>query len=724
MKASSSSCGALLLLLLIALSPRPAEARVVRFVVEERISFDNGNPWGKAGPYERLKGRAYMEVDPKHPLNAGIVNLDKAPRNARGKVEYSSPFLILKPMDMKHGNRKIWYGINNRGLCVEIGIRAFPTPPNLFNCNPLTGEDVGRNNVLLHQGYATVDAGWHGDGIENPNALFPRFPVATQPDGTPIVGPRRSEFQTATNIFSQTLVGEAGWRPYETNDTNTAHSTLNVRDRADGPRTTIPSDRWAFGTCPTGPASLVPTTTDICLFDGFVAFKIYELVYPAKNPIVMGLAHAVTRDIASFLRYQTHDDFGNPNPLAFRSRHHRHHDERGGFGGREDDGDDDEDDDDDHENRTGIRRAYSSGTSSTGMYQREFLYLGFNEDESHRQVFDAVTIYSAATHRLFANVQFVSPTFYSGQDQHHDYTSNSIAPMTLAVTTDPVTGVRDGLLKRPRTDPVVLQIDEELVFWQWKASLNVADSSGRPIRLPHNARLYFQNGFGHIGASGLLAPPQPAGICQNSTQGLAAISVTPRALVKVIDDWADKGIKPPESNYPRLETNTLVSLADYRAGFPSIPNVQPPTVKNEIDVLDFGPAFGPEGGVKTVLPPVHGERYNVWLPKPDADGTGMAGIRTIFTRAPIGTNVGWNLRAARPPDLCSLSGSFVPFAKTRAERLQSGDSRLSLEERYGTYDGFVEAVQTATRELVQERFLLKEDATAFVEAAQASDILK
>ena len=693
----------------------PAKARVVRFVVEERVPFAPGVQWGTAGEYERLKGTAYMEVDPRDPLNALIVNLDKAPRNAHGKVEFSSPFLILKPVDMTRGNRKIWYGINNRGTCVELAIRAFPFIA--ANCNPLTAADVGANNQILQMGFATVDAGWHGDGVPNPNLLFPTFPVAKQPNGSSIVGPLRLEYQVGAATFTQPLV--TGWRPYEAADTNTSHATLTVRDRADAPKVAIPSNRWAFGRCPTGAASLTPTTTDLCLFDGFAAFKIYELVYTAKDPIVMGLAYAVTRDIGSFLRYETKDRSGNPNPLLVNAD--GDDDRRGGWGGR----DDDDDDDDRGGNRTGIRRAYSSGTSSTGMYQREFLYLGFNEDESHRKVFDGVTIYSAATHRLFANVQFAHPTFFSGQDQHHDYTSNSIAPFTFGVTRDPLTGIRDGLLKRPRTDPLVLQTDEELVFWQWKATLNVHDAGGRPVRIPENARLYFQNGFGHIGGSGLLAPPQPAGICQNATTGAAAISATPRALAVVMDDWADKGIAPPESNYPRLETNTLVSLSEYRSIFPAIPGLPPPSVMDQVNVMDFGPAFNSQGGLQTQVPPLLGPQYTIYVPKPDADGTGSAGIRTIWTRAPIGTNVGWNIRAgARAPDLCSLSGSFSPFAKTRAERLASGDARQSLEERYRDHAGFVNAVDKAGKELVKERFLLPEDAAALVRAAQDSDVLK
>jgi hypothetical protein len=497
------------------------------------------------------------------------------------------------------------------------------------------------------------------------------------------------EYQTATDTFTQPLV--TGWRPYEAAETDTTQATLTVREHEGDPRVPIPSDRWAFGSCPTGPASLVPTATDICVFDGFNAYQIYELIYAAKNPIVMGFAYAVTRDIGSFLRYEAADDAGVPNPLALGAT------------------------------KTGISRAYSSGTSSTGMYQREFLYLGFNEDEMHRKVFDAATIYSAATHRLFANVQFAHPTFFSGQDQHQDYTSNSIAPFTFAVTTDPVSGIRDGILKRPDTDPLVMQIDEELVFWQWKASLNVLDSAGQPVPIPDNVRLYFQGGFQHIAAAGLLAPPQPPGICQNSTKS-GGISITPRALAIAIDQWADQGIEPPPSNYP--QGNDLVTLDEYNAEFPRIPGLELPSVLNELDVLNFGPLFKSEGGVQELLPPLHGASYSILVPRPGPDGDGAAGINTIFTRAPLGTNVGWNIRAGfRDPDLCSLSGSYIPFANTRAERLATGDPRLSLEERYGTHEGFVTAVRVAGRELVRERFMLQADANAFVAAAEESDVL-
>src|SRR2546426_1963055 len=349
-------------LLLAAAAPGASEARVVRFVVEQTRAFAGGMSFGDVGPYERLDGTAYMEADPRDPLNAVVVNLDRAPRNARGMVEFSARFFILKPVDMARGNHKIFYGVNNRGNKQTLGYFHFAPASN----NPLTVADAG-DGFLMRLGYTIVDAGWQGDVAPGGNRLFPNFPVARQADGSQIVAAVRIEYSDRTipqaGTFTLTLEGSPSFRSYETADMNTAHSTLTVRDTVQGPKVPIPSGRWAFGRCPTGAASLVPTTTDICLFDGFRPDKLYELIYPAKNPTVMGLGHAVTRDIGSFLRYQTHDDVGNPNPLALSPA------------------------------QVGVRRAYSFGGSSTGMYQREFLYLGFNEDEFHRKVFDGLWIH-------------------------------------------------------------------------------------------------------------------------------------------------------------------------------------------------------------------------------------------------------------------------------------------------------------------------------------------
>jgi hypothetical protein len=672
---------------------QPSEARVVRFVVEQQRSFADGMEWGATGAYERLDGTAYMEVDPRDPLNVGIVNLDKAPRNDRGMVEFSAPFFILKPVDMARGNHKIFYSINNRG---NQGFARFNFAESTNN--PLTVADAG-DGFLMRLGYTIVDAGWQGDVAPGNNRLFPNFPVATQPDGSPIVAAVRIEYSDRTipqaGTFTLTLEGSPNFRSYETADTDPAHSTLTVRDRVDGPKVPIPSDRWAFGTCPTGEGSLVPTTTDICLFDGFRADQLYELIYPAKDPIVMGLGYVVTRDIGSFLRYETQDEEGNPNPLALSP------------------------------SDVGIRRAYSFGSSSTGMYQRDFLYLGFNEDDGHRKVFDGVWINIPGTHRLFANVEFADPNTYSRQDDRHDFLSYSYPPLTYAVTTDPISGIHDGLLKRPATDPLVFHTDSANEFWQMNASLNVHDGLGRPVPIPGNVRLYFFSSFQHGAATPFAPVPGPRGICQNPTNpNFAGPSL--RALLIALDAWADQGREPPRSNYPRVRNQMLVSLDDARAAFPAIPGVEFPMVLNELELLNYGPEFDSEGGRLTVLPPLLGPRYTLLVPKPDEDGLDIAGIRPMEIRAPLGTNTGWNVRAPgfRAPDLCGLSGSYIPFATTEAERLASGDPRRSLEERYGDHAGYVRAVRRAALQLLRQGFLLVEDVERYISDAEDSDVLR
>ena len=192
-----------------------------------------------------------------------------------------------------------------------------------------------------------------------------------------------------------------------------------------------------------------------------------------------------------------------------------------------------------------------------------------------------------------------------------------------------------------------------------------------------------------------------------------------------MDAWADGGIEPPASRYPRLEDGTLVDIDEARAAFPAIPGLRFPGSPNPLERLDYGPEFNRYGGVVTAHPPLATGRYPVLVPKADRDGFDLAGIRLVQVRAPLGTTTGWNVRTttARATDLCGLSGSYVPFARTAAERA-ANDSRKSLEERYRSHAGFVEAVENATRQLVTDRFLDPEDAKRYVAAAQASDVLR
>jgi hypothetical protein len=663
---------------LLLVAPSAADARLVKLVIDQREVFAGAASWGNAGPDERLVGTAHFEVDPRDPLNAVIVDLDKAPRNAHGLVEFRTTVFILKPVDMTRSNGKIYYTANNRGNDALYTAR--------------TVEQVGRNDFALRLGYTIVDAGWQGDLAPSATRLGGDFPVATQSDGSPIVGLTRVEFSDRNiprdGAFSLNLKGGAAFRPYEAADLDTARATFTVRDRVAAPRVAIAPDRWAFGRCPSGRAGLVASGFDICYFDKFDPDKIYELIYPAKNPIVMGLGHAATRDVASFLRYETDTD---TNPLAGR-----------------------------------IRRVYATGASQTGGFLRDFVYLGFNEDEAQRRVFDGVIPTIAGTDRVFINVRFADPNVYSGQDDRHDFLQNSHPPFTYAVGTDPLTGIHDGIMKRPATDPFVFHVDSATEFWQLRASLNVVDAHGRGITAPQNVRLYFVSSTSHgFGIGGLLAPA-PAQNPRCALPTPSGVGDLARPLLAAMDAWVDGGIDPPPANYPRVEDGTLVTTEEARSAFPAIPRMKFPASPNPLERLDYGPEFNRHGGVITIHPPLASARYPVLVPKADRDGFDIAGIHLVQVRAPLGTTTGWNVRtaASRSTDLCGLSGSYVQFAKTTAERTASGDSRKSLEERYRNHQGYVEAVDKAARQLVKERFLDPEDAERYVAAARASDVLR
>src|SRR5713226_4574793 len=204
--------------------PAPSDARVVRLVGEQTRLITDGKSYGEVGPYERLDGTVYIEVDPRDPLNAMIVNLDKAPKTPKGMVGFTTPFFILKPVDMARGNHKISYGVNNRGNKGHLGrMTAQPVGPNTNN--PLTAADVNDDNLLTRFGYTYVDAGWQGNIAPGNNRLVPNLPVATQSDRRPIVSKIRVEFADVEG-FTRTLEGteiHVTRVPYETADMDPAH---------------------------------------------------------------------------------------------------------------------------------------------------------------------------------------------------------------------------------------------------------------------------------------------------------------------------------------------------------------------------------------------------------------------------------------------------------------------------------------------------------------------
>jgi hypothetical protein len=201
-----------------------------------------------------------------------------------------------------------------------------------------------------------------------------------------------------------------------------------------------------------------------------------------------------------------------------------------------------------------------------------------------------------------------------------------------------------------------------------------------------------------------------------------------RALTVALVDWVTKGTAPPPSQYPRLDRGELTPATQSAMGSPMIPGVPlPDGIINPLYDYDFGRTFRYSDltGTIAIQPPVIRQVFPSLVPRVDVDGNETTGVPSVQHQAPLGTYLGWNVTAQGyfKGRLCGLNGAFVPFAATKSERMAAADPRPSLEERYGTHDGYVAAVKHAADRNVRDRFLLPEDAARLVAEAQASNVL-
>ena len=667
---------------------------VTRIEITQREPFADGIAFGQTGPYEKLVGTAYLELDPADPHNTGIVDLDKTPRNERGLVEVSTDLYMLKPLDLALGNHKIFFEVNNRGNKQSLGSLNDARGPNPND--PTTPEDAG-NGFLMREGYTVVWVGWQGDVTRGGNRMTIQIPTATD-GGSEIIGPVASQFDAGRQLPTVGMVqaplsGRPDFDPYESVSLDTASAQLTMRDLIDSPETVIPDDRWAFATCQrnaeTGQVeNVTPSSKQLCLFDGFDRNKLYQIVYSAKNPRPMGVGYAATRDVLAFLRYAEADLAGTANPLS---------------------GD--------------INQAYCHGSSQSAMYVRDFIHLGFNETMDGRKACDGVMFAISGARRLHLNTRFTQPEITSGQDTWASLTPVITFPFSYGVTTDPISGRTDGILKRPSTDPLLIHLDTETEYWQYGGSLVTHDGLGNPLELPPNVR-YFLMASGQHGSNA----PSQKGICEQPSNPLSQNPFR-RIMLVALDQWVSRGVAPPASQYARSDDGTLVPPDRISTGFPLIPGVSYHGKVNQSALFDYGPDFSSTGGVISIMPPAlqPGSFYRMLVPKSDADGLNVAGLRKPDDlQTPIATHTGWNSRAAgfRAGDSCGQPGMYVPFAKTEIERRANGDPRLSLEERYFSHDDYVAQVGTAALEMVAKRYLLHEDADRMIAAAEQRDVLK
>jgi len=655
---------------------------LTRFIVQRRELFAEGHRFPITGNYEKLVGKIDGELDPNNRLNKTVVNLERAPRNRQDRVEYRSDFCILKPVDMLRGNHKIFFDAPNRGSKRILGFLNDAPAAN----DPGTVEHAG-NGFLMRQGYTLVWCGWQGDLMPLKNWLVLNVPPATN-NGKEIVRLIRTEMVVDENrVQSQPLSGDERVQSYAAASLDKSLATLTVREKSYGKRIPVPAEEWEFATvkkdAESGKETVEPSSTDLYLRSGYKPGHIYEFIYPAKNPLVLGLGFAVVRDLVSFLRYEIKDAAGKSNPLAVAKK------------------------------TTGIGYAYGWGRSQSGRFLRDFVYHGFNEDESQRKVFDAIAPHVAGGGRLFLNYEFARPV--TSSQQHTHQLEPELFPHAYNLMKDAQTGRRDGILKRPKTDPYVFHTQTSTEYWQKRGCLAHTDGKGNDIDIPDKVRIYVIASAQHNSPFG--SEPEKDDT-QQLVNPLSAGDVL-RALMVAMDLWVTEDIAPPPSRYPRAKDGTLVRPERRCTGFPKIPAVRYAGLHNRQLFLDYGPDI--LHGRIDVHPPrrIGNGAYTILVPKVDRDGNDIAGIRLPAVQAPIGTYTGWNLRPAglAEDELSGLLGSFIPFANTKAERRKNGDPRLSIEERYKDQADYVLQVGRAARALVDQRLILPEDAEKLIAQA-------
>jgi hypothetical protein len=651
----------------------PADARITRLDITTRDTAFGGYSFAGVGTYERIVGVAHGELDPTTRFNTPIVDINRAPVNAHGMVEYSFDFYILKPTDLSKGTHKMMYEPPNRGGKTHNTLNR--TTGNTNDPGAITSASVLANSFLWSRGYTTVWSGWdYSAGTDNSNFNTTiALPVAKNPDGTSITGP----------AYEYIVMGNSTTQQYELNyhtaSMSTSSATLTHRVHLDDTPQPLAAGDWEF-----------VDETHIRLLPAGTAFKaadIYELSYTAKDPTVNGVGFAAVRDFNSFLKYAAQDDAGTPNPLA---------------------GD--------------VTRIYTEISSQPGRFLNDFRTLGFNEDENGKKVFDGMMQWVAAADGINMNYRFSDPGRTERNRQDHLYVEGRF-PFANETLTDSVTGVTGGRYQKcsaTNTCPLAMEFYSSNEYWVKAASLFHTDTAGT-VDLPGHpmARLYLLSSKQHGGAGN----PASKGLCQQFLNPLDSAPVQ-RALWDALDKWSTQGIAPPASAIPTLAGHTMVApLPQSGVGFPNIPGVMYTGLKTTRYLFDYGPGFY-TFGIPTINPPVvtppyqdnpaNGPIYPSYVPTTDADGNEIAGIRLPELVVPLATYTGWALRSAanNGPDGCEGSGQFIPFPKTLADRTASGDPRKSIEERYPNFSSYYFLVSQAVNSFVANRWMLAEDAPA------------
>ena len=658
---------------------RSASARVVRVEVLSRTDIA-GAPFGAGGVYERIVGRVYFAFDPKNPHNAQIVDLSLAPRNATGEVEAWSDFVILRPKDASKSAELAVVDVVNRGGMTtgvfNLGARR--------NASPDSAAFYG-DALLLRRGLTVVMIGWQWDIQPGGSSLhFGAPPVGTP--ARPITGLVRSDITVDAATKTIPLghrVGASQALGYPPASPNDPSNLLSVRDDPLGQRTFIPHAHWRFGRAVGD--SVVPDSTSVYMASGFQPGKIYEVVYRAKHPVVVGAGLAAVRDIIAYLKY-------------------------------------------DSTSIAPVKLGIAYGVSQTGRFLRHFIYQGFNQDERGRKAYDGFFAHTAGAGRGSFNHRFAQPS-RDAQPYSTFFYPTDVFPFTSLAEIDPVSHERGGLRAgslRVQYDvamPRVFYVDGGHEYWGRAASLTHTSVDGsRDVGFLPTERRYVISSAQHS-SPGAFPPPDASLTTKPDVKPYRSDPLDQRlalrALLMDLVDWVKDGTEPPPSRYPTLATSTLV--APERVKFPQIGTVLVAHKPHQPYRYDFGSAWSK--GIINLEPPRVGAPYTVLVSQVDSAGNDLGGIRSVEIEVPLATYFPWQLRTGLPAAqdrLVSFQGTFVPLSRTEAERTTVYDSRPSIEKLYASRDAFLAKVDSAARALVAARFMLPEDTSAARERMAAT----
>ena len=680
------------------------QARITRIVIDETVPYaaPAGAP-APSMPYETIAGRAFGELDPKLAVNAIIQDIELA-KDADGKVRYVASFVIYKPINMTKASGLLWHDVPNRG-------RVYPFAPQEAALGDIELASAWQGD---NSGATAVRATASATGMQ-----FLQVPVARGAGGAPVTGEVLGRIVNRSGVASQPLMVQTNPVPYKPMSLDTSKAKLvsrggeSTRGDVFDEQAIAPTD-WAWAKCDAAnPFPGTPDPTQICLKNGFDAKRLYQVVFAAQDPYVLGIGFAAWRDVAAFFKWSAADDVGTPNPLA-----------------------------------KAVTHSITRGVSQSGNYLRGWLHLGFNQAEDGKQVHDGMWPIIAGR-RIALNFRWAQP-----DGVLELYQAGSEGPQWWLPQADPVRGLpAAGILDRctaSKTCPKIVEHFGSAEVWALKLTPEwVGTDAKADLPLPDNVRRYYIASSNHGGGAGGfdtslpgVGLPKTGAVCPGNNFGIGLLPANPVPHVQTVNalrvhfrNWVMKGAQPPASRYPMLANNTLAEANKTALNFPTLPGLRATVPESDfiMPVLDydFGPQFNvmDTSGVPSITPPRIKQVLKMFAPKVDADGNELGGVPVALLDAPLGTYLGWNITAdgALPfhkDQICDYVGGMIPFARTAAERKTANDPRPSLQERYATHDGYVEAVKKATERAQREGFLLPVDVEALVKAAQDSAVLR